>query len=437
MGLSQTRSNLGQTDGGPVPEFRSDTRWQLVERILLTVPFQKSSNLHNLLTYLAEHSVRGKAEALTERQIGVTVFGKPADYSPAEDSAVRVHVRQLRLRLHEFFAQEGRNETLRVDIPKGSYMLEFRSPEAGPAAPADVEHAAPPANGKPQGKSIKDAFFWVAIAAAAVCAFGWFHAARQNAHRPAPWPLSSVIQPGAETRIVVSDANISTLRFLDSSEITLEQYAQPGFRESLIPQHVDPKMERLLNYVSRSELTSFADVAAATSLVKLAGPSGDQLVISAAQDLDRRGLAKSNYVFVGSPVSNPWTALFTDKLNFQIVEEGVGGRMYFRNTRPLPGEQAVYEGLTRTGSAGEDYATISLVPSRIGQGNVLVLEGLRQEGTEALGALLANAGDRGRLEQAVRKVAGNSPYFESLIRARAVAGAPVSIDIVATRAIQP
>jgi hypothetical protein len=65
----------------PESDFRSDSRWHLVERILLTGPFQKSTNLHALLSYLAEYSILGKADALTERQIGMAVFGKPTGYS--------------------------------------------------------------------------------------------------------------------------------------------------------------------------------------------------------------------------------------------------------------------------------------------------------------------------------------------------------------------
>ena len=36
----------------------------------------------------------------------------------------------------------------------------------------------------------------------------------------------------------------------------------------------------------------------------------------------------------------------------------------FVNKNPLPGEQAQYEGLRWTGTIGEDYATISLLPNR-------------------------------------------------------------------------
>lgn len=158
-----------------------------------------------------------------------------------------------------------------------------------------------------------------------------------------------------------------------------------------------------------------------------------------ARDLNRRDLEQGNYVFVGGPTSNPWVSLFADKLNFQVVEDGVGGKMYFRNRKPLPGEQATYQGLEHTGSAGEDYATISLLPSSSGEGNVLVLQGPRQEGTEALGVFLADAADRTGLMQALGIRNGSQPstYFEALIQTQAVAGAPLSVHVVATRIIRP
>jgi len=56
---------------------------------------------------------------LTEQHIGNALFHKPSDYSPLEDSSVRVHVRQLRLKLHEYFNEDGRNEPIILEIPKG------------------------------------------------------------------------------------------------------------------------------------------------------------------------------------------------------------------------------------------------------------------------------------------------------------------------------
>ncbi len=437
-GMTAPGKTPGAPDGAaPAFEVSSDPRWHLVERILVTLPFQKSVNLHALLSYLARSSIQGKTEAMTERQIGIAVFGKPPGYSPAEDSAVRVHVRQLRLRLHEYFAQDGRNEPLRVDIPKGSYSLEFHAAgtETLPHPSPPTAQAAPAESHRPR---TRDLLFWAVLVCALICAAGWYRAAHVGVHTFVPWPLNTVMQPDRQTRIVVSDANLSALRLLVPKEITLEQYLQPGFRQNLRPKHLDEGMTRMMNFISESELTSFADAAVVATLAKLAGPAADQVSLSWAGSLDRRDLEDGNYIFVGSSVSNPWVALFADKLNFQVVEESVGGRMYFRNRAPQPGEQQIYQALVSTGSMGDDYATISVLPGPAGQGNVMILQGLRQEGTEALSMLLTDSGDRAALKAAVQKVAGKSPYFEALIRARAVAGAPVSsIDIVAARRIQP
>jgi len=58
------------------------------------------------------------------------------------------------------------------------------------------------------------------------------------------------------------------------------------------------------------------------------------------------------------------------------------------NKNPLPGEQAQFEGLRWTGTMGEDYATISLLPNATHDGSVLVLQGLQQEGRKPQGDFL-------------------------------------------------
>lgn len=420
------------------PKLHSDPRWSLIQRILLTGPFQKSTNLHSLLRYLAEHSIRNEFGFLTERQIGIAVFGKPDNYSPAEDSAVRVHVRQLRLRLHEYFALEGRGEELLVDIPKGSYVLEFHPAHAEEKATAEAAPAVAPTEPRRASRAIqlRDVLLLLAIAAAAILGFGWYHAAHQSASDAAvPWPLNAVIQPNQDTHVVVADSNFM-LRLLSDHEITLEEYLQPGFRTSLIPKHNSAGMTRLLSYITDSQLTSFADLTVTAMLERMAGPGG-RLLLTSSRGFNERDLQNGNYVFIGSPSSNPWVSLFTDKLNFEVVEDSVGGRMYFRNKKPLPGEQPTYDGLSHTGGAGEDYGTVSLLPTSDGRGQVLILQGLRQEGTEALGELLANPANRLQLKNAlgITDDPRTPAYFEALVRARAVAGAPVSISIVATRKI--
>lgn len=419
-------------------QLKSDPRWLLLERILATPPFLKSSRLPSLLCYLAEHSLTGHADELTEQRIGTAIFGKPAHYSPAEDSAVRVHVRQLRLRLHEYFACEGRDEPIIADIPKGSYELVFHPATPRPL-PSEV-HALAPATEPPKKHfALKDLFLTGAVLALIGCSIGWYRASRAaRLDTQVPWPVSEVIGKDAQTKLVVTDGS-SMIRLLTQREFTLEDYLQPGFLSSITPPHMDDNLSRLVRYISDSQITSFADTMVASTLVQLAGSRSDNILLCTARDLNRRDLEQGNFVFVGGPTSDPWVSLFADKLNFQVVEDGAGGNMYFLNKKPLPGEQATYQGLRYTGSGGEDYATISLLPSSSGQGNVLILQGLREEGTEALGILLGITHDRDELRKALHIPEGSRApvYFEALIRARTVAGEPISISIVTTRTIHP
>ncbi|MGH9354443.1 MAG: hypothetical protein ACRD2G_20120, partial [Terriglobia bacterium] len=123
-------------------ELALDDRWQLVQRIAASPAFQKSARLRDLLLYLTEQALSGSAsdlkEHLTEQKIGHAVLGKSADYSPLEDSSVRVHVRQLRLKLHEYFDSSGQAEPLIVEIPRGSYVPLFHSRKTNGDAPASV-----------------------------------------------------------------------------------------------------------------------------------------------------------------------------------------------------------------------------------------------------------------------------------------------------------
>jgi hypothetical protein len=429
--LQQFEPGVVEDDPSTRPE------WQLIERILATQPFQKSTRLPSLLRYLTSHSLDGSLHELSEHVIGKVVLGKPIDYSPAEDSAVRVHVRQLRLRLHEYFATEGREETLIADIPKGSYEIVFYEEPAKPQV-ATLQPALPPSVPKSGMKAVLGVALVLAIIAAAICGVGWYRAASATRAFRAPWPISAVLATNVPTRLVVSDGS-SMLRLMTKRQTSLEEYLAPATRTASTSAKMDENVSQLVKYIEDSEITSFADTAVSTTLVRLAGPESDSIIVVSARDLNRRDLERGNFIFVGGPTSNPWVSLFSDKLNFQTVEDTIGGRMYFLNRSPRKGEQPEYEGLRFTGSGGEDYATISVLPTKSGQGNVLLLQGLREEGTEALGLLLSDENLRTKLRQALGTTGDPAYplYFEALVKASTVAGAPVSISVVAIRRISP
>ena len=230
-------------------------------------------------------------------------------------------------------------------------------------------------------------------------------------------------------------------RILASQSGSLDQYLRREFQQAPSVNTIGAADARLTDYISSSTLTSYADVADVVSLMKMAGPMQSHVSVRYPRDLRMRDLDHENYIFIGSPASNPWVALFQDRLNFHESETVVGkSAKVFVNKNPLPGEQPQYEGLRWTGSQGEDYATISVLPNATHDGSVLALQGLQQEGTEAAGRFLADEENRRQLMHAL----GISPsdagtqniWFEALIRSRTVSGAPNSTTLVAVRRIQ-
>jgi hypothetical protein len=419
------------------PDLKADARWQLIERITASTSFQKSARLRDLLRYMAERSLHGHPQDLSEHRIGSAVFGKAQDYSVVEDSSVRVHVRQLRLKLHEYFDGEGRGEAIIVEIPKGAYTTLFRPVEQR----ASAASAAPVVR-----RRLK---LWLQILPWALAAIlllttlaAWFRPATITA-QPPPWPLAALFVPGNRpVQVVVADVNYGMTRLVDERPVTLERYLSPSYRsgEDLTNAHPTGREARMMKYLSGSLLTSYADLVVVETLMRVSGNARDWLAIRSARELRPRDLEEGSFVFVGSPSSNPWVSYFGDKLNFQEHEGVVGESLkYFQNLHPKAGEQQTYQGLNFTGSSGEDYATISLLPVPNGRGSVLILQGLQQEGTESAGLFLADAGNRQKLQQALGiSGAPEQPvYFEALIRTQAVAGAPNATSIVATRLIHP
>jgi hypothetical protein len=413
-------------------ELVSDSRQQLIDRIVSSSTFQRSERLKDLLRYLAEQTERGAAQKLSEHRIGVDVFGKPEDYSIVEDSSVRVHVRQLRLKLHEYFDGEGRDERQVIEIPKGAYAVLFRVPEKTGFVSIAPRKAGSWRQILPWSLAILFLVTTIAI---------WFRRAQPPPATSLPWPLA-ILFADHPVQIVVADANYGIKRLLYGKSLTLDEYLSPSYWDvNLPPSGENTERIRGLNqYLSGSLLTSYADVVVVASLVQMANDSRGQLRVRAARKLQPRDFQQGSFVLVGSPTANPWVFYFQKKLNFQeLVAPMNADPPCFQNIHPAVGEPSRYCAQTFVGGSGTTYATISLLPIPGGQGSVMILQGLHQEATEATGDFLADANKRKQLQHALGIVGihGQPVYFEALIRIQAIAGAPSSTSIVDARVLHP
>ena len=98
-----------------------------VDRLVKSRVLHGSEGLCKLLRYLAEHSLQNPGVPIKEYQIATEVFGRPADFDPHLDSAIRVQAGRLRLKLAEYYSSEGQQDPVVVDLPKGSYTLSFHA----------------------------------------------------------------------------------------------------------------------------------------------------------------------------------------------------------------------------------------------------------------------------------------------------------------------
>jgi len=78
---------------------------------------------------VVEHTLTGRTDALKERTIGIEVFGRPTSYDPSDDATVRVKAGEVRKRLSLYYANVGIHDLIRIELPGGTYVPEFRQVE--------------------------------------------------------------------------------------------------------------------------------------------------------------------------------------------------------------------------------------------------------------------------------------------------------------------
>jgi hypothetical protein len=87
------------TSAPPPDPIPVEERRQALERVLASRTFSRSERLPALRRYVCEAELEGRAQQINEYAPGVSVLGRPPEYSPAGDSSVRTRAYQLRNKL--------------------------------------------------------------------------------------------------------------------------------------------------------------------------------------------------------------------------------------------------------------------------------------------------------------------------------------------------
>jgi hypothetical protein len=129
----------------PTEEQASLVREQLAA-ILGSDSFSGSKRCQDFLQFVVEHALAGDFQNLTERFLGVELFGRAVDYETATDSIVRTRANDVRRRLAQYYAELPSIPPTRIDLVAGGYVPEFywRSENvvAGPSIPVEASSTA-------------------------------------------------------------------------------------------------------------------------------------------------------------------------------------------------------------------------------------------------------------------------------------------------------
>ncbi len=112
------RHNLSPLES-PALRIEDGEHWQQVLRIVASRRFLRAPLLSRFLLHVCSETLQGRQDEISEYQIGVQVFGRARSYRTVEDNIVRNYARQLRRRLAEYSADEGKDEPCRIEIPLG------------------------------------------------------------------------------------------------------------------------------------------------------------------------------------------------------------------------------------------------------------------------------------------------------------------------------
>jgi TolB-like protein/tetratricopeptide (TPR) repeat protein len=113
--------------GGQSTSMNSAAICAQLEKILTSEVFARADRMSRFLRFVVQETLKGKGAQLKEYLIGVEVFDRGAAYDPRTDPVVRGEARRLRAKLMEYYEHEGKDDAVRIQLPKGSYAVVFQT----------------------------------------------------------------------------------------------------------------------------------------------------------------------------------------------------------------------------------------------------------------------------------------------------------------------
>jgi hypothetical protein len=410
-----------------------------IEKLVHSHTLRKAESLCKLLRYLAEHELSQPGTSLKEYQIATEVFGRPDDFDPQADSAVRVQAGRLRLKLLDYYNHEGAGDSIIVEVPNGSYALTFHDRELA-THPAVASHTAPVPpivhteaaadqvvnlnTGRPWTLTVVALSFGLALALAAIVVLVMALNSAKTQKATGGTASSAIrafwspfVTNAAAPWVIFSNAAFvgrpeTGMRYLDpardSRPLIMDHYT--GVGEVLAVHELDEVFNRLNHpiRVKRGSLFSLDDA------------------------------NENDLIFVGSPAENltlldlPGTREFVFT---RPTSEPHKGELAIRNVHPEPGQPGLFYPSDSSQPLEEDYAIVAMVHGLNPTRHVMILAGTTTIGTQAAVEYVC---EQGSVEELMQKFSpkGEMKPFEALLRVKVTRGVPVGTQLVAIRHLE-
>jgi tetratricopeptide (TPR) repeat protein len=114
-------------DRRPSDDVPSEDVRAWLERVLASRQFSRAQRASAFLRYVVEARLTGEGDGTKETLIAMHVYGRGSDYDPAIDSLVRVEAGRLREKLERYYREDGREDAVVFELPRGSYQPEWRT----------------------------------------------------------------------------------------------------------------------------------------------------------------------------------------------------------------------------------------------------------------------------------------------------------------------
>ena len=426
--------------------------------------FKGSHRSGQFLQYIIDQAIAGHFDSLKERVIGMELFGRSASYDTGDDAIVRVTASDVRKRLLQHYGRYGATSEYRISLPSGSYIPEITRLPRGEAGSLDgaqahgeighvhrdslvpnqeilpgttvIEVSALPHldAARPMRLATNRWFFFgILILAINLTLWGvfWNRPSPVETQRTSPLPWSAFFGSSHAIELITSDPNISDIQGITGSEVSLSDYANHKYIP--VPNKLTPEQDYFCRSILRGDNSAGVDTPIVAKVAALAQANSKSVDVRTARSIQITDLkSDNNFIFLGSPRSDPWFSLFSDQLDFRFVFDKSSGSEFIRNFHPRPNEQPQYVPTAPGWATGDSYAILALVRNPDQSGHVLLLAGANGEGTAAAGKF---ATDLPRLSTELRKcgIAPSDPirHFEMLLHLNTMAGTPNNIDLVA------